>query len=344
MKKTFTLIKILIFFIIFGTVFFRTSDILARKTSMGPPWNLGIKVRGFKNLEKNSVDILVLGSSHAYCSFVPTVIWEENKINSYVFATQQQSLKISYFYLMEALKTQNPKVVVVETLKFETDEKYVKEGILRDAIDFLPNSFNKFRLINNSVRPKERITYYFNILKYHNRWKELKLSDFDNSYKKLVDPMRGYVYLNKKYINNIDIEEIKLNKEKYKNSKYDLYKENIEYLDKIIKLSESKGFHLILLHAPMAMTEKDYLVQNSVEKYAKSKGIEYIDVNTEIKFDNNNDFYDFAHLNIFGAIKLTKYFSNYIKKYDLHPGYSETVEKQLNESTKTVNYWISLEK
>lgn len=343
MKKVFITIKILMFFIIFGIVFFRVSDILVRKTSMGPPWNLSIKVRGFKKLEKHSVDILVLGSSHAYCSFVPTVIWEENKINSYVFATQQQSLKISYFYLLEALKTQNPKIVMLETLKFEIDKKYINEGILRDAIDFLPNSFNKFNLINNSVRPKERITYYFNILKYHNRWKELKLSDFDNSHKKLVDPMRGYVYLNEKYINNIDIEEIKLNKEKFKNSNYDLYEENIEYLDKIIKLSESKGFHLILFHAPTIMVEKYYLVQNSVEKYAKSRGIEYIDMNTEIKFDNNNDFRDSNHLNIFGAIKLTKYFSNYIKKYDLHPKYSETVEKQLNESTKTVNYWISLE-
>lgn len=79
MKKVFTIIKILMFFIIFGIVFFRTSDVLARKMSIGPPWNFSVKVRGFKNLEKHSVDILVLGSSHAYCSFVPTVIWEENK-------------------------------------------------------------------------------------------------------------------------------------------------------------------------------------------------------------------------------------------------------------------------
>ena len=60
----------------------------------------------FYQLEKNSVDVLFLGSSHAVTAFDPCVLYENWGLTSYNLGSEQQSLLISYYWLKEALRYQ----------------------------------------------------------------------------------------------------------------------------------------------------------------------------------------------------------------------------------------------
>ena len=75
------------------------------------------RIQAFYQQEKNSHDVIYLGSSYAYCGISPLTIWEEQGITGYVFAGTGQKAWMSAYYLEEALKYQAPKVVVFEDRK-----------------------------------------------------------------------------------------------------------------------------------------------------------------------------------------------------------------------------------
>ena len=64
---------------------------------------------------KNTVDVLFLGDSECYSTFIPLKIWNDHGITSYVCGTTEQVLSFSYELLTKAEKKQNPKTVVLET-------------------------------------------------------------------------------------------------------------------------------------------------------------------------------------------------------------------------------------
>ena len=69
----------------------------------------------FYQLDKNTVDVLFLGSSHGVSSFSPPKLYDDYSIRSYNLSSELQSLLVSYYWLKEALRYQTPKVVVLDT-------------------------------------------------------------------------------------------------------------------------------------------------------------------------------------------------------------------------------------
>ena len=65
---------------------------------------------------KDPFDVLFLGSSEAYCSFIPMEIWGEYGITSYVCSTPAQRVYQSVEYLRSAFRTQRPRIVVMVAL------------------------------------------------------------------------------------------------------------------------------------------------------------------------------------------------------------------------------------
>ena len=64
----------------------------------------------FRNLPEDSIDIMILGSSHAQYSMNPAVFYEETGYYAYVLGSGCQPMTMSYYMLVEALKTQNRKL------------------------------------------------------------------------------------------------------------------------------------------------------------------------------------------------------------------------------------------
>ena len=65
-------------------------------------------------LEKNTVDLLFIGSSHSYCTFDPQLIDPVLGTYSWQLGTPSQHADTSYYVLQNALETQSPHTVVME--------------------------------------------------------------------------------------------------------------------------------------------------------------------------------------------------------------------------------------
>lgn len=307
MNRSKRFIRCICFFAVAALIFAGLTQILERKTIAGA-WNYTTKVNGYLNAEPNTIDVVCFGSSHMYCSINPVVL-EEQGISAYVLATQQQPVKASYYYMLEALKTQKPKVFIFETYMVNRSEPIIADSIIADAVDPLPWSMNKVRMVVDLTKGKEsKVPYFLTLFRYGSRWKELHTEDFSFNRKELTDPYKGYVYLTDAtpetrpfydqppVINELDSEDL-------------------TYLEKIVDLCQENGITLILLYAPYAMDEKGYNSCFTMEQFAQDHGLDFIngyDLLSVIDFDYDEDFYDSGHLNYTGSCKFSQYMGDYL--------------------------------
>ena len=105
MKRIFNIIiAVMLFLFIFNKV----TLLFVRKGN-----GYGTDILNFYAQKNNSIDIVFLGSSHTYSSFNPYIIEAKTGLNGYNFATQQQPIWITYFYLKELLKYQNQSMLLL---------------------------------------------------------------------------------------------------------------------------------------------------------------------------------------------------------------------------------------
>ena len=83
-------------------------ELMPRRMDYGSTWDRYLLE------DEDSVDILVFGSSIAYCDFVPAAVYEETGLTSYVMAGPEQTIPLSYYYIKESLKTQSPQKIILE--------------------------------------------------------------------------------------------------------------------------------------------------------------------------------------------------------------------------------------
>lgn len=270
----------------------------------------GSDVISFYKEEKNSLDVIFFGSSHSYSTFSPKVIYEETGLKSYNFATQQQPLWITYHYMKESLKYQKPKYMVIEILMTTTEEDYMGEAINRDAIDKMRPSLNKIDVIDASVEKRsDRLSYYFNIIKYHSRWNKLIKNDVIDYFKK--DENKGFTYLegNHEKATKTNVKKIK--------DKESISLKNEIYLNKIITLGKENGIELIFVKSPCSTTIENHKKYNHVKSIVEAYNYKYLNYNekySELHLDFEKDFYDSGHLTGEAAIRVSKHFANYLKE------------------------------
>lgn len=304
MKRIF---YILITFLLFLFILDKLTLLFVRKGN-----GYGTDVLDFYAQKNNSIDIVFLGSSHTYSSFNPYIIEDKTNLNGYDFATQQQPIWITYFYLKELLKYQDPKYVIIDVhMLVSMNSDYAYEQVNRDAIDKMRFSLNKISMINKCVKKDERAAYYFNIIKYHSRYKELSDNDYDTIFKGRTVNNKGYIAL--KYKNrSFNYDEIGIN-----NDIIEIGKKSEVYLDKIISLSKNKNYKLIFVKTPAIYSDVEYSKLNYINKYLTDRGetfIDFVKKNDELDLDYKKDFYDSGHLDKEGSEKFSNYFVKYLKE------------------------------
>ena len=293
-----------VFLTVFVMLFSLCDRVLCRKETEGW-WNVTAKIDGFYNSPENEYDVMFFGASHAYCSFNPLVIWKETGVKSYVFATQQQPVWATYYYMKDAFKRQKPAIAVFDILMMSENKEYYDDGVNYTFCDNMPFSADKVRLSYASAPKGERAGLLLRFIKYHTRWNELKKQDFTYRRKDMSDYSKGYYVLTSRCNDaaHTDLENV--------TDSAPVYEKNMYYLEKIIELCEEKNVRLMLIKAPSNPTEAEKEYYNAVEKTANEKGIDFADYNMyfdEIGLDIKSDFFDKRHLNIYGAEKFTRYF------------------------------------
>ena len=99
---------------------------------------------------KDTIDVLVIGDSESYTSISPMDLWIRTGATSFNCGQPGQRIQETRFLLKEALKTQSPKVVLLETNVMFRDPGFIE---------------------NITMSIVEPVRYYFPIFRYHNLWK-----------------------------------------------------------------------------------------------------------------------------------------------------------------------------
>lgn len=260
-------------------------------------------------------DVIFIGDCETYESFVPSVLWEEYGITSYIRGNGQQLVWHSYSLLRETFEYEKPKAVVfnVYALKYGKPQS---EELNRQVFDGMRWSDAKAEGIRNSMLEDENFAHYvFPLLKYHSRITELESEDFEYMFSS-PDPVTDNGYLI-----NTDVRPMtEVQVPRFEHPDDLLPERSMQYLEKIRLLCEENGSELILVKAPT--NTKGYWWYDEWEEqilgYSKEKKIDYynfIPKVSEIDIDWQTDTYDQGkHLNVYGAEKLTKYFGKILQE------------------------------
>lgn len=300
MKKSSIILRIGSFLAIFIVLFLFVTGVLQDKRVEGE-YNPTTKIRGFYAEEKNSLDFVFLGSSQLYADIAPAVLFRDYGMTAYDFAANEQPLWISYYYMKEALKRQNPKAIVLDVFTVYGAD-YEEEGVNHINLDDLPFGLNKINAIKDSVPRELRYSYYFTIAKYHTTWEGLDEKKFMASFLHGKDPMKGY----SPFCVEGSYGETAKQGVADETECEPLPKKAEEWLYRMIALSKKEGVDLILIKTPNGNAERQKLY-NSVAVIAKEEQIPFVNMNTV--FDGE------AHIHVLQAEKVTDYIGAYLAEH-----------------------------
>ena len=141
-----------------------------------------------------SVDVLFLGNSHIFDSVDPADIWKKRGISSYILGGPTQGPPITELYVREALRTQKPKVIVVEMSSADYDERNFNPQFHQINVGYMPWGLNKLKAALFATPAGERTGVLVDWWTYHTRWSEFRARDFNLLGKQTEDAfMNGFL-------------------------------------------------------------------------------------------------------------------------------------------------------
>lgn len=261
-------------------------------------------MKDFYAQEENTVDLLILGSSHSGMNLDAETFWSEYGISSYALWGSVQPFWNTYHFLVEALKTQSPKVVVLDVYAATNGEEYSDDARQVTNIAGMKLSRNKLEAIKVSA-PKER---WWNLLLgfpiYHQRYAELSKNDFLHfpwSEGQKENKGTGVRYGTKEY----SVEDASLVTEVAQ-----IYEKQEKYLRKIIELCSEEDIPLLLIKTPTVPRIYEQPYYNAVAQIAQEYAVPFYNFNqmdAELGFSGNYYWTDGAHLNTEGARLVSRY-------------------------------------
>ena len=310
------LVKGIIFTVILIALIHLTNRLLIPKYYFTNIWPTTSGLSGFYQMERDSIDVLFLGSSVAEAQFIPQVLYNDYGIRSYNLACEQQNLVTSYYWLKEVLRFQKPSVVIVDTYMLFPINNYEPlnsaESCTRKAMDSMKWSSVKWDAVHDICYydPKQSLmSYYFPNIRYHTRWSHLSEEDFTFAEMEKHYELKGYAPLTGQ-LRNYDFIPFSASDSNEREEMVTLMR---EYLDRIVELCDENDITLILVKTP-AVAE-DIKKYNTVTDFAVERNIDFLDFNEETYYNDcgfvfARDMNDDVHANIWGAEKLSHYMAD----------------------------------
>ncbi len=274
-KRMDHIIRSVIFLILTGLTLGTLDRILVPKFDYSnSDWPTTSTYEQFYRMNRDSVDVLFLGSSVMVNAASPQQIYRQYGIRSYNLASENQSPIISYWWLKEALRFQHPAAAVMDCrflfpLHKENDLNMI-EGLVRKSIDPMRWSTVKMAAVHDICSidiGQDELSYYLTNLRYHERWKVLTRDDFDASMR--AAPLKGYAP-----IYGYGPEEYETYDPSGSGDISPFDEHMGVYLDQITRLCRENGISLILIDLPGNNMNDG--VANALAAYAEQNGIRYL--------------------------------------------------------------------
>lgn len=317
-----------------------------------------LRMDAFYTEKKGTLDAVLVGASDVYAGYSAPYAYEKYGYTSFPFATMSSPSNIVLPQIKEVIKYQNPKMIVVEINAFlYSDKKQPDEVNCHLFADNIPRDQIWRDYIEKEVSEDKQIEYYIPLIKFHGSWSEYpwkaKYLSADIKLKS-----RGYALLRGfKTVSNMFTADEKIVNSKFENDDSvkplgsigeRCLRETLEYL------KENDIHNVVFTRFPHIVRQRDYARfkrGNRAGEIIKSYGYDFVNIERYALrdgFDLEHDWYNWDHLNIFGAEKCTDYIADLLlNKYGMKPsaqsaGQKENWQNSVECYHKVYNYSESL--
>jgi hypothetical protein len=278
----------------------------------------------FYKLPKNTVDALILGTSHAFIDINPAILFSEYGITSFVLGGSAQPLWNTYFYLCEALRTQKPKVVILEAYGAVSMDEYA--SIIQNTFGMKP-SIRYINALKASAPKKDFWKLFFRFIMYHNRYTTLSKIDFSpnmqpdvksqwniGGYNLWIDWKGFLAVYNIWPFERPDVDNVI--------DRSPMLTKTELYYRAIIELCIKNNIPLEIVITPYVISSQHMQILNYAYDIALEYNIQFTNLNNsydEIGYDFSLDMADWSHANHRGSTKISRYIGTILKeKYSLN--------------------------
>ena len=284
-----------------------------------------VGVYGFFLEPKDSLDVVMIGSSTLYSYFYSPLAYAQQGFTSYSLATSTMTAPIYRYAAEIAIEEQHPQLLVFETYNFCYDIQQ-DETSLRKFIDALPDSEIRRRAIADIVPEDLQDSFYNTFQKYHSSW--TRLGELIQVMQDKADMNRKGYSITKNYATTPAIYEYVPRPGKYYISEPGLY-----YLEILLEyLKEADIENVLFVRFPETVVYEENEAYGQMISMIREAGFDFVNLEAavdDIGLDMTTDFYNSTHLNIFGAEKFTSFFANYLmQRYNLKTDHTLEVEKE----------------
>lgn len=265
-----------------------------------------------------SQDVLFLGDCEVYESFSTVTLWQEYGIDAWSCGSPQQLMWHSYAMLQQAFSVGSPSVVVLGVYALRYGEPQ-SEAYNRMAYDGLRKSPALLPVLYDAMTEGESLlSYYFPLLRYHDRWDQLTWRDVTLLFEE-AQPISYNGYL-MQCASVPDANGAADHEGALPLTQPEFGEMTLEYFDRIVTLCEENGAQLILVKAPTDSWIYPWYEEWEAQTVALAEkyGLPYYNLLSSIEdigLDFTTDTYDAGlHLNVDGAEKTARYFGELLRK------------------------------
>lgn len=228
------------------------------------------------------VDILFLGSSHAYRGF-DTRIFSKNGYKTFNLGSSAQTPIQTKVLLNRYLDRLNPKLVIYEVYP----ETFTIDGV-ESSLDIIANDKNDFQSLSMAFKINNIKTY--NTLIYG---LTRDLLGLNTSYTEPI--IKG----NDKYVSGGFVEKKMrfYQPTEFEKKEISLRDDQLEAFSEIVQMLNDKDIKLVLVYAPIPKVNYDSYLNTNYFDSVMQEYSTYYNFNKIISLNDSLDFYDSHHLN-----------------------------------------------
>lgn len=306
---------VLLYFIIFDALY--VEDALTATTCAS-----------FYDQEEDTDDVVGIGSSNLYTTINIPMAFHEAGFAQWNIASGAQPFTAAKDLIQEAEKTQDPKLYIINLQSVH--DLYNDPVVVRRVSINMPRSLNRVEAIRNMMRslsPEDTTSfwdYYFVYPFFHNKWTELKWTDFfqakrANESRAVENVYSGFT--NSTYDASDWHNSLIDDPTMYFAAPQPLPEDAEAYLRELLEYCQTLGKDVLFLAHPSVLGEEHYGMINYAIDIIESYGFDGLNASMymdEMGLKIDEDFWDGGHMNAYGAAKFTKWFCGYLKEhYDL---------------------------
>lgn len=304
------LMKLCIFLIIVFVLLIILGKLLTPRDKVNNGEGILYTMKGFYEIEDNTIDAMFIGSSSVYRTVSPMILWEKYGITSYDYGIPSARIFMNYYFIKDVMRSQTPKVIFadVTTAYYPLRED---EPARRKSFDYMEFSNVKFEMINDDIFDYDldfidKVSLVFPVLRYKERRTRPNIYYFTDNYHSIS---KGYIYDDRHRPNKKNF-----NYMKNKTKKLKMTPDNEEYMIKAINYCKENNIDLVLTAYPNAVSWSKN-ASESMKEFADEHGVKFLELNTQLSgLDWNNDTGDEGvHTNLIGAYKTTMYVGKFLE-------------------------------